>query len=93
MVEQQVISANTGQPAADLTSTGDAAAPRPETWVVKKRSYCETCDTAKKSVQWWSVPFKTPARPQQAVHDVYSACGACKRYVPKALRDMPLDSW
>jgi hypothetical protein len=64
----------------------------PETWVESKRSYCETCDTDKKNVQWWSVPFKTPARPQAARRDVYSACGTCKRHVPKAMRDMPLSS-
>ena len=61
-----------------------------ETWVESKRSYCETCDSTKTDVQWWTAPFKTTERAQAARRDVYSACRMCKRHVPKAMRDMPL---
>ena len=66
---------------------GAAAMRDEETWVEKKTSYCEVCDTAKKNVRWWTEPFATTQ-----TNKLYSACKPCVRAIPKAHASMPL-SW
>ena len=55
-----------------------------DTYVDKHRSYCESCDTFKKSVQWWTTEFKLTSDQRK----VMSACKACVKHVPKVQRDM-----
>ena len=56
----------------------------PATYVDERRSYCESCDTHKKGVQWWTTEFKLANQERK----VMSACKACVKHVPKVQRDM-----
>ena len=55
-----------------------------DTYVDERRSYCETCDTHRKGVQWWTTEFKLTNQERK----VMSACKACVKHVPKVQRDM-----
>lgn len=59
-----------------------------DTYVDERRSYCESCDTHKKNVQWWTAAFKLTSD-QRAV---MSACKSCLKHVPQCQRDMT-PSW
>eukprot|EP01044_Picomonas_judraskeda_P003243 COSAG03_NODE_263_length_9732_cov_34.907194_7_plen_81_part_00 len=53
-----------------------------DTYVDKRRSYCESCGTHKTGVQWWTTEF----RPTNQERNVMSACKACVKHVPKVHR-------
>jgi hypothetical protein len=55
-----------------------------DTYVDERRSYCESCDTHKKGVQWWTTEFK----PTNQERNVMSACKSCVQHVPKLQRNM-----
>jgi hypothetical protein len=65
-----------------------------DTYVDERRSYCESCDTYKKGVQWWTTAFETSKPPLITIggrndkRKVMSACKACVEHVPKIQRDM-----
>ena len=67
----------------------------PDTYVDERRSYCESCDTYKKGVQWWTVSFQTRKHPLFENADgttegrwVHSACKSCVKYAPECQRAM-----
>eukprot|EP01043_Picozoa_sp_COSAG02_P089096 COSAG02_NODE_26110_length_640_cov_2.097967_1_plen_121_part_00 len=39
----------------------------PDTYVDERRSYCESCGTRKRGVQWWTMPFQTRKSPLRAL--------------------------
>ena len=69
-----------------------------DTYVDERRSYCESCDTHKKGVQWWTTAFETSKPPlitiggQNKKRKVMSACKSCLEHVPQRQRDMK-PSW
>jgi hypothetical protein len=76
--------------AATKGSTPNAApAPAPDTYIDERRSYCESCDTYKTGVQWWSAPFETSKPPLITIggrndkRKVMSACKSCLKHVPE----------
>ena len=82
---------------APVHTEAPAAAEAPatiDTYVDKRRSYCESCDTFKKGVQWWTTAFETSKPPLVTIggrndqRKVVSACKACVKHVPKIQRDM-----
>ena len=72
---------------APVHTEAPAAAEAPatiDTYVDKRRSYCESCDTFKKGVQWWTTEF----RPTNQERNVMSACKSCVQHVPQRQCDM-----
>ena len=52
-----------------------------DTYVDERRSYCESCDTHKKGVQWWTTEFK----PTNQERKVMSACKSCVKHATSLL--------
>ena len=81
---------------AGTAAAADTAAAAPiDTYIDERRSYCQSCDTYKKGVQWWTVSFQTRKHPLFENADgttegrwVHSACKSCMKHVPKRQRDM-----
>ena len=76
------------------TTPPDSAESGTETYVDERRSYCESCDTYKKGVQWWTTAFETSEPPLITIggrndkRKVMSACQSCLKHVPKRQRDI-----